>query len=98
MCGQFPSYRMGWTSYPVVGDEGKLEPTRSGGRIRFFDARQWKLFHEGSRSTNAHRPSCSSNTDAYLISIMDKHPHAGIVQSVEHRRDGLGVIRAYRHD
>ncbi|SDK47596.1 hypothetical protein SAMN04487913_101355 [Arthrobacter sp. ok362] len=43
MCCQFSPDRVGRASYAVVGDEGKLKPACGGGRVSFFDARQWEL-------------------------------------------------------
>lgn len=92
MCCQFSPDRVGRASYAVVGDEGKLKPACCGGRISFFDARQWELFQEGSPFTDADFLGCSPNTNAYWLSSIEKHLHAGVIEPGEQSGNTLGFL------
>lgn len=92
MCCQFSPDRVGRASYAVVGDKGKLNPACGGGRISFFDARQWELFQEGSPFTDADFPGCSPDTNASWLSSIEKHLHAGIIEPGEQSGNTLGFL------
>ena len=92
MCCQFSPDRVVRASYAVVGDEGKLKPACGGGRISFFDARQWELFQEDRPFTDADFLGCSPDTIAYWLSSIEKHLHTGIIEPGEQSGNTFGFL------
>lgn len=92
MCCQLSPDRVGRASYAVVGDKGKLKPACGGGRISFFDARQWELLQERSPITDPDLLGCSPDTNAYRLSSIEKHLHAGIIEPGKQSGNAMGFL------